>query len=183
VRDKLERLGWPLVVNYFVVSPLMSGWLGVVLGDGSMLSYMRFETTVTWFLATLLTLSIAYAIIPVPEASLLMPSAAGIICACTSCTATSSSSRIADADGRADLTGFNAQFVSANVSPSKNSGYQDNIDKLEKIKEQLNGLDQEENKFWSILTRVQSLDVQECDTRAPKRRRSGWFSCQSRASK
>mmetsp|Transcript_101775 Transcript_101775/g.265446 ORF Transcript_101775/g.265446 Transcript_101775/m.265446 type:complete len:528 (+) Transcript_101775:33-1616(+) len=82
VRDKLKRLGWPLVVTYFVVSPLSSGLRGTVLRGGGMLSYVWFEPGVTWFLMTLLILSISYALVPFPQVALPMPSAAGVISTC-----------------------------------------------------------------------------------------------------
>jgi len=82
VRDKLKRLGLPLVVSYFVVSPLSSGLRGVVLGGGGMLSYMQFSQDVTWFLGALLIFSISYSILPLPQVSLPMPSAAQVISAC-----------------------------------------------------------------------------------------------------
>lgn len=82
VRDKLKRLGWPLVVTYFVVSPLSSGLRGMVLGGGGMLSYMWFDQGVTWFLATLLIFSISYSVVPFPQVSVPMPSAVQTISAC-----------------------------------------------------------------------------------------------------
>jgi hypothetical protein len=82
VRDKLKRLGWPLVVTYFFVTPLSSGLRGMVLGGGGMLSYMWFDKGVTWFLATLLIFSISYSIVPFPQVSVPMPSAVQIISAC-----------------------------------------------------------------------------------------------------
>lgn len=84
VRDKLKRLGWPLVVTYFVVYPLSWGLWGVVLceGGGGVLSHMIFSSGVTWFLATLLIFSISYTILPLPQVSIPMPSALQAIAAC-----------------------------------------------------------------------------------------------------
>jgi len=84
VRDKLNRLGWPLVVTYFVVYPVSWGFWGVVLcgRGGGMLSYMIFSSGVTWFLATLLIFSISYSILPFPQVSIPMPSAVQVISAC-----------------------------------------------------------------------------------------------------
>merc|ERR1711920_140966 len=83
VRDKLKRLGWPLVVSFFVVYPLSWGFWGTVLcGGGGMLSYMIFSSGVTWFLATLLIFSISYSILPFPQVSIPMPSSVQVISAC-----------------------------------------------------------------------------------------------------
>jgi hypothetical protein len=71
-------------VTYFVVFPLSWGVWGVVLcgSGGGMLSYMIFESGVTWFLATLLILSISYSVLPFPQVSIPMPSAVQFISAC-----------------------------------------------------------------------------------------------------
>jgi hypothetical protein len=82
VRDKLKRLGWPLVVTYFVVIPLSYGLWGVVFCGGGALSYMMFNEGVTWFLAPLLIFSISYTILPFPQVSMPMPSAVQVISAC-----------------------------------------------------------------------------------------------------
>lgn len=83
VRDKLQRLGWPLVVTYFVVSPLSAAFRRAVLvGGDDLLSDVWFGTGVTWFLETLLIFSISYAILPFPQVSVPMPSVAQVLLAC-----------------------------------------------------------------------------------------------------
>jgi hypothetical protein len=83
VRDKLRRLGWPLIVNYFVVCPLSAALrTAILIGGDDLLSNVWFSDGVTWFLKTLIILSISYAILPFPQVSVPMPSAAQILLAC-----------------------------------------------------------------------------------------------------
>jgi hypothetical protein len=83
VRDKLQRLGWPLVVMYFVVSPLSAAFrTAILIGVDDLLPYVSFSVSVTWFLKTLLIFSISYAILPFPQVSVPMPSTAQVLLAC-----------------------------------------------------------------------------------------------------
>merc|ERR1719291_529005 len=82
VRDKLQRRGWPLVVTYFVVSPLSAAFRRAMLVGGGDVSNVWFERGVTWFLGTLIIFNISYAILPFPQVSVPMPSAAQVLLAC-----------------------------------------------------------------------------------------------------
>jgi len=83
VRDKLQRLGWPVVVIYFVVSPLSAAFRrAMTIGGGDVLSSVFFDYSVTWFLMTLLIFSISYAVLPFPQVSVPMPSAVQVMLAC-----------------------------------------------------------------------------------------------------
>mmetsp|Transcript_34933 Transcript_34933/g.96595 ORF Transcript_34933/g.96595 Transcript_34933/m.96595 type:complete len:517 (-) Transcript_34933:121-1671(-) len=81
VRDKLKRLGWPLMVQYFVITPL-STWLAGLAFGCEMPGIVRFGEGVCWFLTTLIIFSIAYALTPIPQVSLQMPSFVQVVFAC-----------------------------------------------------------------------------------------------------
>lgn len=82
MRDKLKRLGWPLVITYFVVFVLMRGVWGGLLVGGSFQSYAYFGESVTWFLATLIMLNLAYTVVPLPQQTLPRPTILQVMLLC-----------------------------------------------------------------------------------------------------
>jgi len=81
VRDKLWRLGWPLIATFFIAMPLLRGLWGVVLIGGSWNEYAQAGQAVTWFLCSLVIFNIVYSIAPFPKVVLPFPSVLQLIVA------------------------------------------------------------------------------------------------------
>merc|ERR1711953_817581 len=79
IRDKLKRLGWPVMITFFVVYPVMSSLYGAALGGGDWTRYTGASTVVCWFLISLIFFSVAYAIMPWSSLKLAFPSIPSLI--------------------------------------------------------------------------------------------------------
>lgn len=79
IRDKLKRLGWPVVITFFVVFPVMSSLYGAALGGGDWTRYTIASPVVCWYLVSLIFFSVAYAIMPWSSLKLAFPSIPSLI--------------------------------------------------------------------------------------------------------
>merc|ERR1712151_853286 len=79
IRDKLKHLGWPVVITFFVVTPILTSLVGSTLVGGDWHQYTHADTGVCWKLVTLILLSITYAIVPWSAVTLPFPSISSLV--------------------------------------------------------------------------------------------------------
>lgn len=79
IRDKLKRLGWPVVITFFIVTPVITSLCGAALVGGDWTRYTAASPSVCWFLISLIFFSVAYAIVPWSSLKLAFPSIPSLI--------------------------------------------------------------------------------------------------------
>jgi len=81
IRERVKRFGWPVIVTFFVASPVLRSVWGALLVGGDWILCTQASSEVCWFLTALTLFSVAYVIVPKSSLKFAFPSIPTLIAA------------------------------------------------------------------------------------------------------